>query len=674
MHTKKYRVICIVMFFVLIVGVFFSNKSNFKSANFSYASGFNQLNETNQQAKDNFTNLIVFISFSNESNFVDNNVKDNLSVKQITENSYSLANYSVKDYYYRVSNGKVDINTVYLYSKNGEALKLNKTRGYYCVNDLENTEGYDEYDSSEKALRMNELQQDWAQAINNAIASGCQITDYDRSETYPYSILDKNGDGIIDSLTIIYNYSADYSVNYGDCLWNYQYYSNYVSLTAGNKTIISGNYVQLSANYTPLYYDTVNEMYFANLKPMIHEMGHIFGLKDLYTNTNNSPVYFMSAMANAFSTVPQYISAKEREALGWLDNCNISVIKEEGTFIIKATSSEIQTDIICYKIELSSINKTLYLEYRNFAGTVNKYDTQSKQAQNQFNKPISVPQTKSGLVCFLMDKDIRFPSNLYASSGNYNYTVFGRNSTDLDTKSALAVNESYAITSSLSVEVLSMSEDSIEFKITGNDFAMPHIHTKTHIEAVLATCKTVGNIEHYKCEECGKLFSDELLENEISQTAIIVDKLPHSPVKTNGYPATCKKTGLTDGEKCENCDEMIVSQTTIDKIPHSPSDWIIDRDSTETQKGQKHKSCLACGDILETAEIDLKPKDNVENDISGGTKPPSNSNNNETSKEFETNKNSNETKTIIFSSLIVFAISAGVVLAGLIIYKRKKIE
>ena len=54
-----------------------------------------------------------------------------------------------------------------------------------------------------------------------------------------------------------------------------------------------------------------------------HETMHALGLKDLYRSNQTSAVYYMSLMAKHLTPIGQYISVKERESLGWLDNNQI---------------------------------------------------------------------------------------------------------------------------------------------------------------------------------------------------------------------------------------------------------------------------------------------------------------------------------------------------------------
>lgn len=89
-------------------------------------------------------------------------------------------------------------------------------------------------------------------------------------------------------------------------MWNYQDFYSGATFTDGKNSITSGAYLQITANFNYLYSDA-NGLKFASLKTMIHEMWHIFGLKDLYRSETNSRVYYMSAISNAISPIPMSV-------------------------------------------------------------------------------------------------------------------------------------------------------------------------------------------------------------------------------------------------------------------------------------------------------------------------------------------------------------------------------
>lgn len=78
---------------------------------------------TEQTSDPNFTNLIVFARFADENEFV-NDIYQGVSVREIIDNSYNTAYYSVGDYYRNASSDKLRMNSLYLFD-NGGSLQLN---------------------------------------------------------------------------------------------------------------------------------------------------------------------------------------------------------------------------------------------------------------------------------------------------------------------------------------------------------------------------------------------------------------------------------------------------------------------------------------------------------------------------------------------------------------------
>ncbi len=70
-----------------------------------------------------------------------------------------------------------------------------------------------------------------------------------------------------------------------------------------------------------------------------------------------------------------------------------------------------------------------------------------------------------------------------------------------------------------------------------------------------------------------------------------------------GRQPTCTAEGFTDGEKCKICGVILVSQTVIEKLECTESDWIIDREPTLEEDGQKHTECTGCGKIMREEAI-----------------------------------------------------------------------
>lgn len=496
-----------------------------------------------QEASDsNFTNLIVFARFAGEDEFVDN-VYHGLSVKEITDNSYNTATYSVGDYYRNASADQLRMNSVYLYD-NGGSLQLEKSRGYYAPYSTENPDGYP---AGLKEARRAELREDWTGAINQAIANGNAITNYDGTKTYNFKDLDKNGDGKIDAITVIYKNESTISVNRSEPLWNYKDVANdYIWLSLDNgKKIQSYDYVQLTNNYDTLYQASDNKK-IVSLKTPIHEMGHIFGLKDLYKSPGVSPIYYLSAMANAISPVPQGLTIKEKETLGWTNGEMLKEITAPGQYQLKMSGIAGTENCVGYKVDIQETGKTLYLEYRDFSTGGNKYDnTQNKVLTSTSGGNVSSINITSGLVCYLAKTDVRFPSNLEGSAGNWAFEALGGSqSTKVD--AALTAGQALAVPGGITVRVEHIEGDTLTFQIDGK--FVPHEHT-----GGIATCSKKAI-----CEKCKEEYGD-------------FDTTRHLHTERRGVKeATQEEEGYTGDLVCTDCGTVLEKGKTLDKLPTVP--------------------------------------------------------------------------------------------------------
>lgn len=412
----------------------------------------------------NFTNLIVLTKFSDEDEFIDDKY-GNENVRYIIDNMFNNSYYSLNKYYQCVSNNLVNINSIFLFD-NGKSITLDRQRGYYAEYSETNIIGYK--DSGEASARLYDLKEDWANAINKVLANQESLFDVDGNPISDYSILDKNNDGKIDAITIIYKKSPDtLSSNWGSPLWNYQDISSLVELTYDNNKIQSNSYFQITANFfdSAIYTDPDGYL-ISSPSTLIHEFGHIFGLKDLYRSDMSSAVYYMSAMAKHMSPIPQYISSKEREALNWLSSNQIQKITKNGSYTLNVVTDQNIDNVISYKVDLNN-GKTAYLEYRNFDSKLNRFDNQRKiLTKLDGTNSVGITAMKSGLVCYLIDSDKKFPNNLNTSGNKWNYQVLGGTySTKVD--AALGLNDEISLSYDVDVYVTDISEDKITFDISG---------------------------------------------------------------------------------------------------------------------------------------------------------------------------------------------------------------
>lgn len=129
------------------------------------------------------------------------------------------------------------------------------------------------------------------------------------------------------------------------------------------------------------------------------------------------------------------------------------------------------------------------------------------------------------------------------------------------------------------------------------DSECAHRETET-IKGYDSTCTSTGLTDGEKCKKCGEIL--------VSQTVISVKE--HTEVVDEAVEPTCTASGLTEGKHCDVCGAIIVEQNTINATGHTESDWIIDREATYEAEGSKHIECTVCGAIIKTETIEKLEK------------------------------------------------------------------
>lgn len=110
-------------------------------------------------------------------------------------------------------------------------------------------------------------------------------------------------------------------------------------------------------------------------------------------------------------------------------------------------------------------------------------------------------------------------------------------------------------------------------------------HTASDWIVDKAATETEVGSEHKECTVCKKV----LETREIA-------KLPHSHTFSTDWSSDEK-------DHWHACTAANCDGTVADKAAHTTSDWIVDKAATETEAGSKHKECIVCKKVLETATI-----------------------------------------------------------------------
>ena len=118
--------------------------------------------------------------------------------------------------------------------------------------------------------------------------------------------------------------------------------------------------------------------------------------------------------------------------------------------------------------------------------------------------------------------------------------------------------------------------------------ATEHVHTVEILPAKAATCIDSGLTEGEKCSVCGEVL---IPQATIPATGHQAEKIP-------GKAATCTEPGLTEGEKCSVCGEVLIPQTAIPVTGHQ-AEKIPSKAATCTEPGlTEGEKCAVCGELL----------------------------------------------------------------------------
>ena len=418
-------------------------------------------------------NMAIPIRFDGEDEYLNEKVTETNDITNIEliDNTYNKSEYSVREYYRAVSNQTLNLRTVYLSENDNKftSIKLAHTRGYYSPKTDENPEGY----TTDKEYRRLELLRDWSNKVQEAVDNGAKLKNM-AGEEIGFDKLDSDNDGYIDAITVLFTPTdAKYASSWDGGtipLWAYHTINNRITIKTAKGTLTSNRYNQAPIQNDPvsIYKEAGSDIYFVNNKTLIHEMGHIFGLLDLYTASGKSePVCFMSAMAKALSPVVQFMTSREREAVGWLDADNITPITKAGEYTLPPTKDKRQDGTVAYTLELPN-NHKLYLEYRYVDDReINRFDlnAQNRKIYNLLGNYVSANGlNKSGLLVCDSDMSVRFPKNL--SGVTQLSAIGGQYNTRIDAPMSVGEDITYG---GYTISVTELTKEKITFNVSGKE-------------------------------------------------------------------------------------------------------------------------------------------------------------------------------------------------------------
>ncbi|MDO5132872.1 MAG: LPXTG cell wall anchor domain-containing protein, partial [Eubacteriales bacterium] len=140
----------------------------------------------------------------------------------------------------------------------------------------------------------------------------------------------------------------------------------------------------------------------------------------------------------------------------------------------------------------------------------------------------------------------------------------------------------------------------------------PTGHSPALVEKVDATCENAGTSEHYKCSACGKLFSDEKGETEITEESIAIPATGHSISKVEKVDPTCVRTGTKEHYKCSACNKLFTDEEgkseakeedlVIAVLPHTISKVEAVAPTCAKEGTKEHYTCSVCNKLFSDAD------------------------------------------------------------------------
>ncbi|MBQ8294874.1 MAG: hypothetical protein IJX87_00410 [Clostridia bacterium] len=185
------------------------------------------------------------------------------------------------------------------------------------------------------------------------------------------------------------------------------------------------------------------------------------------------------------------------------------------------------------------------------------------------------------------------------------------------------------------VEVLEDCEVGVYCTVCEYVKTAPAEHTEATIAAVAPTCTETGLTEGVKCSVCEKILTAQeevpVLEHDYDEGVVTTEPTcTETGVKTftckdcsatkteeiaskghvieviPGTAKTCTETGLTDGEKCSACGEVLVEQV---EVPASHNYEIVPEKLANCKETgySVHQKCADCGHETDYKEYPLTP-------------------------------------------------------------------
>ena len=144
-----------------------------------------------------------------------------------------------------------------------------------------------------------------------------------------------------------------------------------------------------------------------------------------------------------------------------------------------------------------------------------------------------------------------------------------------------------------------------------------YIDESTRTACTFTTYTGYGDGRHYsRCSTCGLTKISECTFSKYtgnedgthSATCSVCNAtstIACTPQTVESVAATCTTTGLTEGEICSVCSDVLKAQETTAALGHTWGEWTTDKASTCVNKGSKTRVCATDASHTETEDLEL---------------------------------------------------------------------
>ena len=178
--------------------------------------------------------------------------------------------------------------------------------------------------------------------------------------------------------------------------------------------------------------------------------------------------------------------------------------------------------------------------------------------------------------------------------------------------------------------------DTTKVTFTVEEKIIEHVHEKTVIPGIQATCTQSGKTAGWKCSSCGVILEKQQIipalghrntevRNVKNATCTqegysgdtycldcgtkissgkVIPKTAHKEIVISQIQASCTQTGKTAGKKCSSCGVILEKQQIIPALGHRNTEVRNVKNATCTQEGYSGDTyCLDCGTKISSGKV-----------------------------------------------------------------------